>query len=104
MDNTKNQRLVLEPPTGEETARMVSRHINNMCFDPADFVDTMLSEHRTLQQTFTGLCLSWFSALAKQHDRGRFDGRNEFSCKIAKVVQEKIIDGELNGVTMLRCI
>ena len=54
--------------------------------------------------SFTGLCLSWFSALAKQYNDGRFDGRNELSCKIAGMIQEKIIDKELNGVTTLRCI
>lgn len=50
------------------------------------FLMDMRSEHRTLQQSFTKLCLLWLEQCAS--DEYRHDLRNEASHKIAKAVIE----------------
>ena len=40
-----------------------------------EFIEAMNREHRTLQQSFTRLCLTWLENCAS--DEYRFDGRNE---------------------------
>ena len=47
------------------------------------FIRGMDKEHRTLQQNFTKLCLSWLQHLASLEDR-QFDGRNEASVEISR--------------------
>lgn len=39
------------------------------------FIEAMNRQHRTLQQSFTRLCLTWLENCAS--DEYRFDGRNE---------------------------
>jgi hypothetical protein len=79
---------------GKALAREVSRTLNSFCHDETikEFVDTMVCEHRTLQQTFTKLCVEWFKALAEDHNASRFDLRNEASCKLAKLIVELGVD------------
>jgi len=56
-----------------------------------DFNEMMSREHRTLQQSFTGLCLRWIEHVSKEEYRT--DGRNQQSkdiCqKIVKDFKEK---------------
>lgn len=79
---------------GKELARTVSHSLNSYGHDEtiSEFVEAMVREHRTLQQTFTKLCVEWFKALSEDHDSGRYDLRNEASCKLAKLVTELGVD------------
>jgi hypothetical protein len=79
---------------GETLAQTVSRTLNSFCHDETikEFVDAMVRDHRTLQQTFTKLCVEWFKALAEDHDNNRYDARNEASCKLAKLIVELGVD------------
>ena len=53
------------------------------------FLKAMSCEHRTLQQSFTRLCLQWLEHVAS--DEYRTDLRNEDSKKIAgKLMQHKV--------------
>ena len=67
----------------QAAAKTISDYVNNMSFDPKEFVKFMDREHRTLQQSFTGLCLHWLKHLAELEE-GHYDGRNEASVQIAK--------------------
>ena len=68
---------------------MVFNHINNFFFDPKAFVEFASRQHRTLQQTFTNLCFAWIRHLASLEEN-QYDGRNEYSVKVAKEIVEKV--------------
>jgi hypothetical protein len=73
----------------KETVKAVSDFCNSFTPDNKGFVEGMSREHRTLQQAFTGLAVSWLMHLASLKD-GEFDGRNEASVQLAK----KLLDGK----------
>lgn len=76
----------------KELAKETSSAINSFSFKPKDFCEQMGREHRTLQQSFTKLCLEWIKYCA---DMEHFDGRNELSVmacrKLKKVIEEENI-------------
>ena len=67
-----------------ELAEVVSRSINSSVFEAAEFVEKMGREHRTLQQSFTGLCLEWIKHMAKQENN--CDLRNKASVDVCKTM------------------
>ena len=44
----------------------------------------MAKEHRYLQQEMFKVCLEYIKVLAKNYEKGIYDGRNEWSCKVSK--------------------
>jgi len=52
----------------------------------ADIVHALRSEHRTLQQDFTRLCIAWFEKLAGLENYD-YDLRMEASVKLAKALE-----------------
>ena len=50
------------------------------------FIRQMTFQHRTLQQSFTRLCLKWIETVAS--DEYRYDGRNQHSHDLCKKVVE----------------
>lgn len=75
----------------ERVTKEFTRSILNTFTDPDDFVEAMLNEHRTIQQNFTRLVARYLGELAKLHDKGRFDARNQASVEFAKKVQEQVL-------------
>lgn len=69
--------------------KTITDFINNYVFPIERFVETMGREHRTLQQSFTGLCLAWFTHLAGLKT-GEYDLRNEASVELAKEILKKV--------------
>lgn len=61
----------------------VSDFLNSFHPNYAGFVEAMAVEHRTLQQSFTQLCLEWFKYLA---NTPYYDERNEASVMVARAV------------------
>ena len=57
-------------------------YLNSFSNKSPEFNLFMSSEHRTLQQSFTRLCLGWIEHVAS--DEYRTDGRNEGSKEICK--------------------
>ena len=55
-----------------------------------NLVKLLLTEHRTLQQSFTGFVVKWLEELSKAN----FDGRNEASVKLAKLFVERTTERE----------
>ena len=60
----------------------ITNFLNTYGDKSEDFNKAMSSEHRTLQQNFTRLCLSWIEHCAS--DDYWTDGRNESSKKVSK--------------------
>ena len=70
----------------KENAQKVAEMLNSFTFDYEGFCKAMSYEHRTLQQSFTRLCIHWLCTCAS--DEYRYDGRNEASHEVAKALIE----------------
>ena len=70
----------------KENAQKVAEMLNSFAFDYEGFCKAMSNEHRTLQQSFTRLCIHWLCTCAS--DEYRYDGRNEASHEVAKALIE----------------
>jgi len=68
----------------------VTSMVNSMGHEPKDFVELMATQHRTLQQNFTRVCVAWMEHLARANEQGSFDLRNEASTKLGKIFVENI--------------
>lgn len=66
----------------------VSDFLNNFRHDNKVFCKEMAREHRYLQNEFTGLCIEWLRTCASKDYY--YDGRNEFSYKVAKDILDKV--------------
>ena len=66
----------------DKLAGDISLAINSFTFNDKDFCRSMTKSHRTLQQSFTRLCLEWIKTCAD--DQYRCDGRNEMSHGVCK--------------------
>ena len=86
-----------------KNAEQVSTMLNSFTFDYEGFCKEMCREHRTLQQSFTRLCIHWLATCAS--DNYQFDGRNEASHDVAKALLDAQ-DAEFVGylTTMLPMI
>jgi hypothetical protein len=71
-------------PTAKQTVETVTDYLNSFSNKEKEFIQEMNKEHRTLQQSFTKLCLAWLENCASEDYR--FDGRNEQSHGISKDV------------------
>jgi hypothetical protein len=73
----------------KETKKLVeefSDYVNTFGDKSPEFCQAMSIEHRTLQQSFTRLCLKWLEHCAS--NEYRTDGRNEQTKKIAMELLE----------------
>jgi len=72
--------------TTTELVTAITDYVNSYSVKSEEFVSAMNKEHRTLQQSFTRLCLKWLENCAS--DDYRHDGRNEDSHTISKTMLE----------------
>jgi hypothetical protein len=73
--------------SGKEMANEMTDFVNTFSDEPKkEFVQAMSNEHRTLQQSFTRLCLEWIEHCASQEYRT--DGRNESTHATCKALVE----------------
>lgn len=79
---------------GVDAAAKVMEGINDLAGEGfiAGFLDRMGVEHRTLQQSFTRLCVGWLQDLAV---RESYDLRNEASVKLAMKLKPILDDSPL---------
>ena len=68
--------------SAESAASYMEDFINNMGCPITEFVALMTRKHRTLQQSFTKLCMQWIEKVASPEYT--YDGRNEASHKQCK--------------------
>jgi len=81
----------------EDAVSQISRYVNGFSREPLEFVTAMAGEHRTLQQSFTRLCMAWLEHLAEAPDY-EFDLRNQASREVAKEIFANI---EYNGLPLI---
>jgi hypothetical protein len=82
--------------SGKDVAQELSDFVNSSySITEQEFVDTLLSEHKTLQQSVFRLFIQCVEGWAEMYDKGCFDVRNEETCKLSKqimgVVKDKTI-------------
>ncbi|MBR5355902.1 MAG: hypothetical protein IK121_03165 [Lachnospiraceae bacterium] len=77
-------------------AKDVAMGLNSFSFSPKEFCKEMSMEHRTLQQSFTRLCIEWLKTCGEMED-WQVDGRNETSREIGK----KILELDLPGIPFI---
>lgn len=70
----------------KDKARAIASLLNDFSFNAKEVAKEMTREHKTLQQNFTRLCVEWLKVCAS--DEYSFDGRNEASHEVAKVLLE----------------
>lgn len=58
----------------EQLATTIADSINYLSFDAMPFCNSMSTQHRTLQQSFTRLCFAWIKFVAS--DNYETDARN----------------------------
>ena len=80
----------------KELVQDLTDYLNSFNDKSKEFCEEMSTEHRTLQQSFTRLCLTWLEHCASEEYRT--DGRNDQSQHIAKELlegfnQKKIKEG-----------
>ncbi len=78
---------------GTELAKVIGNSLNTFSFDKKGFCETMMKEHRTIQQNFMRLIRDYIEYVSEQPDY-MFDGRNEASRDFAKKVMQ-IEDNQL---------
>lgn len=66
----------------KELVQEITDYVNSFNDKGIEFCSAMSVEHRTLQQSFTKLCLQWIEFISS--DLYRTDARNEQSKKIAQ--------------------
>lgn len=73
----------------EKLASDIAMALNVFGFDEKEFCEQMSREHRTLQQNFMRLVISWIRCCAefKPH---QYDERNEDSVRICRKLAEKL--------------
>ena len=71
----------------------IANAVNSFNFDDKAFCETMLREHKTLQQSFTRLCFEWIKACGQNKN---VDARNEASVKACKQLSEIIENENIN--------
>lgn len=89
----------------KKLVKKITDFVNSYSLDQDMFNDAMSREHRTLQQSFTRLCLKWMEYVAS--DEYRFDGRNEAShdlCDAIITYYKDATAGDINPSQMLPLI
>lgn len=68
----------------KENARKLGDMLNSFSFHPNGVCECMTREHRTIQQSFTRLCIAWLSTCASEDYQ--YDERNKASHEVAKAL------------------
>ena len=74
---------------------VVNKIVDSICRDQSSFkelADAMLKEHRTRQQLFAGFLVAVIARWAECHDAGKFDLRNEATCKLSHEIVTRMGD------------
>ena len=78
--------------SGRELAGVISLSVNSFTFDSNGFVEVMIREHKTLQQSFMReVILPYIEALSLSKN---YDDRNEASVALAKAIMERTTEAE----------
>jgi len=78
-------------------AEAVGDLVNNMCFDSEEFVEAIMSQHRTLQQSTFRLFIDTMKRWEKMGEIGLYDARNEQTVMQSKILLNAMRESQ-NGV------
>lgn len=67
-------------------ARQFSNFVNGKCFDKKKVAKLMAKDHRYLVQEMFAIFWEYLQILDNDYQNGRYDGRNEWSCKTANKI------------------
>ena len=82
--------------TGKAAAEYIDNFVNNMGHERDAFAFTVVHKtHRYLQQEIFRLFLKCIKGWAESYDKGRYDPRNEWTCKMSKEIRDKVFEGYL---------
>ena len=82
--------------TGEqEFVRQESDFINGGLYNYASVAAAMGRDHRYLQQERFKLMLEYLHVLSVSERKGRYDARNEWACKCARVCIDALVKADL---------
>jgi len=81
----------MERPDVNQLVEEITNYVNTMSLKPEEFTASMSRQHRTLQQSFTRLCLEWIEYCGSEEYR--YDPRNQGSHDICK----QVIEGFMNS-------
>lgn len=84
----------------QQAAKNIAGELNTFGFSNAKFCETMLMEHRTLQQSFTGLCFAWIRALSDAEE-WMIDGRNEAAHEACKRIVKTMDEEGIRSLPMI---
>lgn len=76
----------------EKVATTIAESVNSMGLDYECIATALASQHRTLQQSFTRLCVAWIRQLAEMKKGGWHDLRNEASVNLAERIAPLLKD------------
>lgn len=79
----------------EKAVKELSSFVNSMGRSPKFFVKSVLTEHRTLQQSMFNVFLACVEEWSKLPE-GHYDSRNEFTVKTSKKIMEAL-DGNIHA-------
>lgn len=71
-------------------ADKISEMVNKTSFEPLQVGIELSTDHRYLQNEEFKTFLHFAGQLARNHEKGLFDGRNEFACKCAHKMIEAL--------------
>jgi hypothetical protein len=74
--------------TDKDIVKEIINYVNSSNSNYKEFARLMSYEHRTLQQQFTKLCITWLKELSETES---YDLRNEGSVKFAQSIKDKLV-------------
>ena len=78
-----------------EFVKTESDFINGRLSHPKEVAQAMAQDHRYLVQERFKLMVEYFKELARNERKGRYDPRNEWACKCARVAIDALVEAEL---------
>lgn len=87
-----NEHTMCLEQEAKKLAETITSNLNHFSYTEFNilFANAMENQHRSLQQSFTRLCINWLKHLNQCKEFGRFDGRNEASVEFAASIKEQL--------------
>lgn len=89
---------------GYIAGQLLMTAINGRSSECKDFIEAVLTSHRTLQQSFAGNIILAFITKVAPMDERCFDGRNECMKRFCDMLKKAIDESDFSGVTGLPLI
>ena len=91
--------------SAEEKAEVIEDLVNCTGWYGDDIAKKLSKMHRYLQQEFFKMVLTYVARLANNYEKGWYDGRNEWACKMARLMMDgiKANDKSYYDYLMERC-